>query len=42
MERLRIPGLIGLIVGGYLNGPDALDLIDADSLRARHDRSCST
>lgn len=33
MERLRIPGLIGLIVGGYLIGPDALDLIDADSLR---------
>lgn len=33
MERLRIPGLIGLILGGYLIGPEALDLVDANSLK---------
>ncbi|MFN8127063.1 MAG: cation:proton antiporter [Candidatus Nanopelagicales bacterium] len=32
MERLRIPGLLGLILGGYLIGPEALDLINPASL----------
>lgn len=33
MERLRIPGLLGLILGGYLIGPAAFNLIDGASLR---------
>ncbi len=32
MERLRIPGIIGLIVGGYLIGPEGFNLIDGASL----------
>lgn len=33
MERLRIPGILGLILGGYLIGPEAFNLIDGASLK---------
>jgi len=33
MERLRIPGILGLILGGYLIGPAAFNLIDSGSLQ---------
>jgi len=33
MERLRIPGLIGLILGGYLIGSGGFNLIDEEGLR---------
>lgn len=33
MERLRIPGILGLILGGYLIGPAAFNLIDGASLK---------
>ncbi len=29
LERARVPGIIGLLVGGYLIGPHGLDLIDS-------------
>jgi Kef-type K+ transport system membrane component KefB len=33
MERFRIPGILGLILGGYLIGPAAFNLIDGASLK---------
>ncbi len=33
MERLRIPGLIGLILGGYLLGPTGFNLVDSSQLK---------
>ncbi len=33
MERLRIPGIIGLILGGYLIGPEGFHLIDGTALK---------
>lgn len=34
MERLRIPGLLGMILGGFLIGPAAFNLIDGAGLQA--------
>lgn len=33
MERIRIPGIIGLILGGYLIGPEGFNLIDGAGLQ---------
>ncbi len=33
MERFRIPGILGLILGGYLIGPAAFNLIDGAALK---------
>ena len=31
VQRLRIPGIIGLLIGGFLIGPNGLGLLDAGS-----------
>ena len=31
VERLRVPGIIGLLIGGFLIGPNGLGLLDAGS-----------
>ena len=44
VERLRIPGLVGLLFGGMLIGPNVLGVTDPEGDRgpARHASACST